>query len=262
MVETVFMDEWAYVLGVGMLMLLWTAFFVMRADLRKRMLGLSLGLMPLAPLGQYFFLQDYWQPPVLFPLPGLGFRVGGLFDLMFSFAMAGIAGASYYVLSHKRIEKKRYATRYQFVGLFSLIGASIIVLLINLIHVNSIFSSGIAFLAVAILCLSLRRDLLKVALISGLICGIVLPGAEFVLSFIVPEYLNRYWLLYGTSFGWLILDRVPVTEAIWGALFGITIGVLLDTATGSAPEQVNSGSRESRSRAVSELHNQVMSNHV
>ena len=45
-VETVDVDRWSYVVGIGILLSIWGVFYYQRSDLRRRMLVVSLGLMP------------------------------------------------------------------------------------------------------------------------------------------------------------------------------------------------------------------------
>jgi hypothetical protein len=234
MKESVLLDQWAYAIGVGILISVWLVFFFLRRDLRRRMLGVSLALVPLAPLGQYLFLQDYWRPPVLFPIPAGPYQVGGVFDLLFSFAFGGIATASYYVISGNTLVSGRYRAHYWLIGAFLALQTLTLAVLTVYLRINSIFSSSIAFLAVFAVCLTWRKDLLKVGIISGAICGIALAGAEAVLSFVVPAYLSHYWLLFDTGSGFLIVDRVPLTEALWGTTFGLSVGVLIDATFGSS----------------------------
>jgi hypothetical protein len=230
--ETIIVDEWTYLVGIGILLLVWASLYVARRDLHRRMLTVSLLLIPLAPLGQYLFLQDYWRPPIIFPIVLSGRTYGGVADLAFTFVMGGLATAAYPVLASKYPVRDVRVRRHWVALAFILIeGLSIVVLTMGL-HVNSIFSSSIGFVVIAVAIVVMRRDLWPSVVISGLLCGIALAGAEGMLSFIVPLYLSRYWLLYNTSSGILIFNRVPLTEAIWGAAFGMAIGPLYDAYEG------------------------------
>jgi hypothetical protein len=231
-VETTAVDQWGYLVGILMLALLWTALFVARHDLHRRMLTMSLILVPLAPLGQFYYLQDYWKPPVILPFTLFGKSFGGAVDLLFSFVMGGLATTVYPVLSRRYPIAGLHKPRRWVAPLFIGIEGTSVVLLTNVCRLNSIFSSSIGFVLTALVIVWVRRDLVLPALTSGLISGVALAGVEAVLSFIVPLYLSRYWLLFNTPWGILLLDRVPLTEALWGAAFGLITGVVFDAFEG------------------------------
>ncbi len=62
---------WVYLVqGAGLL--IFSLFcYVSRPDVRRWQLTLSLALTPLGPLGELFFLQDYWHAPFVPPNPSL-----------------------------------------------------------------------------------------------------------------------------------------------------------------------------------------------
>src|SRR6516225_7258785 len=101
MPETPDVDAWGYVFGTLMGLLLWGIIFLLRPDLRRRMLWVSLLLVPLAPIGESFFLLDYWRPPLILPIWYHGMAYGGLADFLFIFALGGIATAAYPVVTHR-----------------------------------------------------------------------------------------------------------------------------------------------------------------
>ena len=234
-VETVDVDRWSYVVGIGILLSIWGVFYYQRSDLRRRMLVVSLGLMPASFLGQYFFLKDYWNPPAIGRLDLLGANLGSIIDPLFAFAMAGIAVAAFPVLMkrHKRYSvSSKYKAPLWFGLAFIASEGGCVITLTRVMHVNSILSSMLGFVLCAGVVVLVRRDLLGPSLVSGVASALALGGAEFLLSFVVPLYLSRYWLLYHTGLGLLVLDRVPLTEVLWGLCFGLAIGPLYDAMTG------------------------------
>jgi len=50
-------------------LLLWAVFYILRPDLRRRMLIFSLIIMPLGPLSEFWFLKDYWRRPTITGYP-------------------------------------------------------------------------------------------------------------------------------------------------------------------------------------------------
>ncbi len=226
--ETLFVDKWGYLTGICMLLVLWGWFYLTRRDLRLRLLVMSLILLPLAPLGQYYFLRDYWHPPLILPLQVGGFVFGGLADLLFAFAMGGIATVAFPVL-FRQITVAGNAKPRRWISLaFLAIEGVCVIGLTQFLHVNSILSSSLGFVLTAVLIVVTRRDLFKSVVVSGLISGLALAGAEGILSFIVPLYLSRYWYLYNTEYGMLLFNRIPATEFMWGIAFGMVIGPIFD----------------------------------
>src|SRR5690349_1403951 len=145
--ETIIVDKWTYLIGIGVLLAVWVILYALRHDLHRRMLTVSLLLVPLAPLGQFLFLQDYWRPPILLPIVWHGQVFGGAADLLFSFVMGGLATAAYPVLLNKHpvmgeVERKRWLALS-----FVVIQALAVVCLTGIFHVNSIFASSAGFVA-------------------------------------------------------------------------------------------------------------------
>ena len=57
-------------LGYSLIFLLvWAIFYILRPDLRRRMLIFSLIIMPLGPLSEFWFLKDYWRRPTITGYP-------------------------------------------------------------------------------------------------------------------------------------------------------------------------------------------------
>ncbi|MFI4927147.1 MAG: hypothetical protein ACHP7E_05595 [Burkholderiales bacterium] len=231
--ETPARDAWGYVLGSLAGCLLWGLIFRLRPDLRRRMLWVSLLLLPLAPLGESFFLLDYWRPPLILPIWYHGMAYGGLADLLFVFALGGIATAAYPVVTHRVARRAMWPRRWWLSLAFIVIMAGCLYFLS--FAVNSIFASMLGLLLTAVILCAFRPDLWPSALISGGVSALALTAVEATFSLLAPQFLRRYWLLYHTPWGILIAGHVPLTEMLWGAAFGAAIGPLYDACVGSDP---------------------------
>jgi hypothetical protein len=232
--ETPQLDAWGYLIGSLAGILLWLAICLCRPDLRRRMLWVSLLLLPMAPLGESFFLLDYWRPPLLLPIWYGGYEYGGLADFLFAFAMGGIAAAAYPLVARRPTVARVRPQRRWLAGAFAVLTVGSVFLLTQLGTVNSILSSMLGFLLTGLLVCALRPDLAPAALVSGVVSALTLVSVEIVCSFVAPEFISRYWLLYHTPFGILIAGRVPLTEALWGTAFGVAVGPLYDACTGAS----------------------------
>src|SRR3989338_9589798 len=83
--------QYAYLIFNVFFFLIWLALFLIRPDLRKKMLVMSLIV---APLGftQYFYFQDYWHPTYSL---GTLFGIAGIEDILWSFFIGGITAVIY-----------------------------------------------------------------------------------------------------------------------------------------------------------------------
>ncbi|HYT42280.1 MAG TPA: hypothetical protein VEP90_08030 [Methylomirabilota bacterium] len=226
--ETLYVDKWGYLIGICILFILWGLFYFTRPDLRLRILVMSIILVPLAPVGQYYFLKDYWHPPLILPIQIGSLVFGGLTDLLFAFAIGGIATAAFSVLFRQITFTGNARPRHWIGFAFLAIEGVCVIVSTQFLYINSIFSSSLGFVLTAVLMIVIRRDLFKSLVVSGLISGLALAGAEGILSFVTPLYLTRYWYLYHTEYGMLIFNRVPATELMWGIAFGMVMGPIFD----------------------------------
>jgi hypothetical protein len=228
--ETSAYDAWAYVFATLIGIMIWAAIFLLRPDLRRRMLWVSLLLLPLAPIGESFFLLDYWRPPLILPIWYQGMAYGGLADFPFVFALGGIATASYPVVT-RRLAQASVMPRRRWLGVV------FVVIMVACMYflsfaVNSILASTLGFLLTALFLCVFRRDLWPSALISAAACALTMTMVEAAFSLLAPQFLRHYWLLFHTPWGILIAGHVPLTEVMWGAAFGAAIGPLYDGCVG------------------------------
>lgn len=212
----------------------WAVLFVRYRWLRGPMLALSLITMLAGPVSEYWYFQDYWRPPTLLSLP----IIGGVEDLLFGFAIGGIAGFAYEALFVKRwclCDRDRLAHP-EIILIFPAAILGSMLVLNGLLGINSIFASIAGMVAAGVSMLVVRRALWRNALVSGLLVA----GTMFVL-YLVPQllfpqahvFLDKAWLLNDTRFGGLIFGHVPVTEMIWGLAWGFAFGPFYVYLTGA-----------------------------
>ena len=80
------MDKYAYLIGDIIFLAIWLVLYLLRKDIRKEMLIMSLIIAVVGPISEYWYFKDYWYPKmVLGPLHPFG----GLEDLLFGFAAGG-----------------------------------------------------------------------------------------------------------------------------------------------------------------------------
>ena len=92
--------QYAYIIGNLFFLAVWIILFIYRRDLRRKMLVMSLVVAPMGPLSEIFYLRDYWQPQLF-----NGWLIG-IEDLLFGFAIGGIAAVIYEELFGKKYMKR------------------------------------------------------------------------------------------------------------------------------------------------------------
>lgn len=224
---------YGYLIGSLIFLLAWLVLFLLNKPARRHMLILSLITGVFGPLSEFWYLKDYWQPEFAVKFP-----IGGLEDVIFGFAIGGIAAVAYETIFVNRLClcEQRELKREWFFLVFAAVLGGLLVILTNIFGINSIYSSSLGFIAIGLIMLYFRRDLWVNAVGSGILVALtmfviyIIPLALFKE---VHQMLAQIWQLYGTSQGTLILGHVPVTEMIWGFSWGFVWGPIYEFMVGA-----------------------------
>jgi len=216
------MYNYIYLIGSLLFFIVWCLFFYLRKDLRKEMLVMSLLILPLGPISEYWYFKDYWQPDLLLPW------LINIEDLIFAWSIGGIGAVVYEIFFNKINYKRRNPKKLPVLALF--FGIIILSLIAGEYYkINSIYSSSFGFLIIGLIILLRRRDVWKDLIFSGFFVALIM---FIIYSFLLPQlpacYLDRIWLLHGTVHGYKIFNLIPLTEMIWGFSWGIAIGSLYE----------------------------------
>ena len=211
---------YAYLALSAALAAVWTVLYVVRADLRRAMMPVSLGTMLLG-LTEPLFVPEYWNPPTLW---NLARRTGfDLESLLFSFAIGGIVFAAYHTLfgvaPSESMAHERSHRRHRYHLLVVLSAPLLFALLLALTTLNPIYASAIALVGGFLATLYCRPDLWLKMIVSGgffLALYFVVFGL-FNLAF--PGYVAAVWNL-GAISGRLLLG-VPLEELMFAFTFGL-----------------------------------------
>jgi hypothetical protein len=145
----------------------------------------------------------------------------GIEDIIFAFTIGGLAAVIYKEI----FVKKEIKTKPEKVSHLILLGIFAVIIFfsgIYLFKLNSIYVTPIAFVITGIVILFLRRDLIKNAVVSGLlIAGVMFLGYILLLQF-YPEFFNNFWQLQNIS--GVYFFKVPIEELIWGFSWGFLAG--------------------------------------
>jgi len=203
-----------YLIGSLLFAAVWLVLYILRKDLRKKMIFASLLCMPLG-LSEIFFVPWYWNPHRLFNLnPAIE-------SLLFCFAVGGIASVLYEVVFKKHLRKareKRIETKRH---LYALAG----VFIFSMIFFSFIFKKDLIYTAIISMALGSvtimisRKDLIKETVLGGFLFLIVYFSLLYLLNTLIfPDIIVRVWNLehlWGITF-----LKIPLEEILWAFTFG------------------------------------------
>lgn len=226
--------HYAYLAANGFFFLVWLFIFWRAKYLRRPMLIMSALVAILGPISEIWYFADYWQPDIALPLPG----IGGVEDLLFGFSIGGIAAFIYEALFVRgicRCNVKKEKREWFLLVFFGIAGASMVILN-NILGINSIFASSFAFLLIVAFMLFLRPDLIPNAigsafLVAGTMFTIYFLGQEFFPS--AHVWMLKIWKLSGTPEGIIIFKHIPLTEMLWGFSWGLVWGPMYEFLVGA-----------------------------
>jgi len=211
---------YAYLIGSLVLFLVWLALYFIYAELRSKILLVSLLTASLG-LTEPLFVPSYWRPLTLF---NLAERIGfDLESLLFAFGVGGIAAVIYESLTHKTrrhmSEREMRAPRHRFHRLALASPVITFLLFYFFTNFNPIYST-IAALGIGVFATWLcRRDLLKPMIIGGVLFGIIYFVVFFVvLVWLFPGYVETVWNLEAIS--GILIGGAPIEELIFAILLG------------------------------------------
>lgn len=215
------MDRYGYLFLGLILFVISIVLLALNKQLRWVAVGAGVFGAILGPIGEIlFYYKDYWKPPTL--SGGLGVS---LEHLIFGFSITVISVLIYPVIFRKEIKLKLNEPK---IGIaLALFFASFFALALFSWHfyINSIYVSSSLFLVCGGVLLLLRRELLRVAVSSGLMIMFIGFIVYFFLSAIYPEYLQKYWLLGNSSLIIKTIVGVPTTELLWFFSYGFLASI-------------------------------------
>ncbi len=208
-----------------LLFIVWLFVFLLSLETRREQVLMSLVGLVASPAALLFASLD--------PRATAAYtRTIGIEDLLFTFALFGIAAVIYQAAFGKHVHKLRgkvfrlpQPAMHWGMHLALLLAVWIIVALVTEIslHIPAIQAAIVAGLLVGTYIIADRHDLVLNALLSGLFMAILLFTLEqlfFVRLF--PEAVSTMWntsSLSGLAFG-----SIPLEEIIWAAVVGFAVG--------------------------------------
>lgn len=206
--------------------ILWVLFFIFFPETRKIQLLISVLSIPLGPIIELLYFQDYWHPLSVCETSFGPFRIL-VEDIAFIFFFTGLTG----MLAH--ISGKRTVNLRLKLPLGFLVGIGFISMLISLpffwLGLNSILATSIGFLCVATMTAMRKKGTVKYALRCGLLTALTMFTIYVIQFHLVSnseELIKSTWLLYGNPILGTRFLRVPLTEIVWGFAWGNMMGAV------------------------------------
>lgn len=221
--EIISMDfKYAYLFGTSLLLVPWIILFLLRKDLRKEMLYISLVVGAAGVIVEYlWYTKDWWNPPTITG------TVVGIEDFILGFAAGGIGAVIYKEVFHKTMYRSvSLRISHWILALPLLLGfgtAHILFVFFGLFT----FWANIVGVVVGLLLMSLiRKDLEKEAIEGGLLLTIITIPIYWILFFFFPSFRDHYWNYENVS-GVLFLG-IPYEDLVWWFFIGASISIFYD----------------------------------
>lgn len=206
----------AYLVGGLIGLFIWLLIFLFRSDLRKQLILFSILGSSLALITEQFYMKDYWNPR---GISGFSLVVS---DLVFGF-LGGVVASLYDVFFGK---KQLHSSTQKHYWLFStLLILHVLILYIGtaLSHINSIYLSIGSIVFSAIVFTTIRKDLLKMAVMNGLLSGLVyFLLFRIIIISLYPDLITKYW--FAENLSGILISKIPIEEIMWAFACGLFFG--------------------------------------
>lgn len=220
-----------YLTSLAPFCFIWVFIFIIRPDLRKEMLFMSLmiGVLSVAT-SYYWWTIDWWKPLTL-----TGTKVG-IEDFLMGFTSGGIMATLYEVIFKKALYKRKL--HHHLSGGFTilLILAQTTSWFIYGIGLTSFWASTLAMISTSIIMLLIRKDLVINAFLSGVLMLCVSLLFYSVIIILSPGWMDQTYLsgLSGIKF-----IGIPIEELVFWFLAGLVFGPFYEYWQGQKLKFIN-----------------------
>jgi len=229
--------KYAYLIGSLFFLAIWLVLFIIRRKSRQEMLIISVVFLPAVPILEFLQIRDFWLPDYVWE------KFFGIEDFIFAFAFAGIAAVVYDLISQnktKPVEASEKISQKLWLPLLIFFGG-VVFMVFAFFHlilaINTVYSLIIAFFMAGLYIILTRRDLLKNALVSGVLMSVI-----FFLFYMVfflrlyPDIIARWWKL--TELSGNLIFGLPAEEVAWAFAFGFMFGPLYEFIRNIKPNKL------------------------
>lgn len=223
--------QYAYLTGALLLGIVWTFFLIKRKDLRHEMLFMT-AFVGLLALTEIAFFGKYWEPVHIFKLYNLNV---GIEDFLLCSFYGGVAAVSYEFFFKKIDSMKTVGnpkSRFMQTGISLIAGLIVLFLLEIFTDYNLVITSGLAQLAVGMVLIIFRFDLLIPALLNATIFMLIVVAIEYITNAIFPDAIVTIWQQEFLTSRLEILG-VPIEEFFWHFSLGMAVGPAYEVFMGT-----------------------------
>jgi hypothetical protein len=215
------MNQYAYIVGDGILGIVWLAFLFLRKDLRRQQLFVSFIIALFGPIADWLY-RDYWIPESIIGL-NIGRVTLRIESVIFAFLVGGIAAILYEVVFRKR---HLYGKPRGALAVIIILATLVLTIILNKLGLNSIWASSFSMLLSSMVMVTIDHDLIKDAVWSSLLMMILSIILYFVWLNIYPKGFQTFWLPQALT--GIKLWEIPIEEIVWFFCAGISLGIFYE----------------------------------
>lgn len=225
-------DNYIYLALSASFFLVAIIFSFYRKDLRSLIIktGIIGGVVGI--LSEFWYFNDYWKPPTIF-----GTSYFPLEDFLFGFGVTAVGATVFKVVNSLQM-KKTFPSRKKEALFYFATSAVLLVIITNLLTLNSIFVSSVLFIIISTFILYQRNDLIAQSLVTALLLvGFATIIYALLFGQFSDTYLEKYFLLNDTRVNFNLFGTMPLTEMLWYFSWGMLAGTIFDYARGTSLEK-------------------------
>ena len=211
--------SYAYLVLCLLLGIVWLSLYLLRKDLRRRQLFVSLFTAPVAITQVLWFYHDYWRPQYLWEMNIYGVSFGAE-NVLFCFFIGGIGAVLYEVVFQQKYRSGR-ARYWETLGL--IVATIFLYILFHAAGIVSIVASSLSLVTTSLVMIAIDKNL-RTDWFLNAICMFVLITMMYLIWFaLYPGLVEKFWVSSALSgiqpFG------IPVEELTWYVSWAMFSGI-------------------------------------
>ena len=211
-----FDQRFIYLIALTPFCIVWLFIFFKRKDLRQEMILMSLIIGVLSMITSYYWWTiDWWKP---ITMTG---TIVGIEDFIMGFTTGGIMATIYEVIFKRKFYKRKL--HHHITG-----GLTLLFLLAQTtmwffwgVGLTSFWSGIISMSLIASIMLIVRKDLVKNAVLSGILMTLISLLFYYTVLIISPEWINNTYL---SGLSNIHITGIPIEEYIFWFFAGLVFG--------------------------------------
>lgn len=209
-------SEFVYLFATIPFCLIWVSIFLIRKDLRKGMLLMSLMIGFLSVITSYYWWTiDWWRPLTI-----TGTRVG-IEDFISGFTSGGIMATIYEVVFKRGLYKRKLHHHVSGALTILFLLSQTTTLLFYEIGFTSFWSATTAMLLTASVVIFIRKDLVLSSFLSGMLMMVISIPPYLMIMLVSPQWIDNTYL---PGISGVRPLGIPIEELVFWFLSGLVFG--------------------------------------